>query len=313
MKFRLLLPHRGELSQICALWMLLLIGAASRAGAQGLYVGSAGGYVGIYSEATESVINPNLISNLQGVPSTLLISGNVLYTANSSDGMGRNDEIGTFNLATGVAINTGFITGLNSPEGLAISGSRLYVSSELGSTVGVYDAATGATINANFISGLSVPFRLAISGNNLYVTDPLLNRVGVYDATSGAAINANLITGVTAPEGLTLSGNTLYVVDGNTVGEYDATTGAALSGNLITGLNHPTNLAIYGNDLFVVNFGSGNIGKYDATTGAQLGTNLTPAWAIPESVAIGPVPEPGGFALVCLGAFGILPTRRRRC
>ena len=53
-------------------------------------------------------------------------SSQVLYVA---DGNGR---VSTYNATTGVAINANFITGLNEPYGLALSGNTLFVSSLAG-------------------------------------------------------------------------------------------------------------------------------------------------------------------------------------
>jgi hypothetical protein len=63
----------------------------------------------------------------------------------------------------GAVINANFITGLNYPARLALSGNDLFVSNYVGGTVGEYDATTGALINANFITGLSYPDGVAVA------------------------------------------------------------------------------------------------------------------------------------------------------
>ena len=77
----------------------------------------------------------------------------------------QTNSIGLYDLDTGNAINTNFITGLNHPVGIVVSGGKLYVTNETTHTVGLYDANTGAVINGSFIStGLNHPYGLALSG-----------------------------------------------------------------------------------------------------------------------------------------------------
>ena len=82
--------------------------------------------------------------------------GNVLYTTD----IGTN-TVGEYNVTTGATINASFITGLDGPRGLSISGNNLYVSNSYDNTVGVYDATTGAAVNASLISsGLNSPYEV---------------------------------------------------------------------------------------------------------------------------------------------------------
>ncbi|HTD15624.1 MAG TPA: hypothetical protein VK673_10610 [Chthoniobacterales bacterium] len=114
-----------------------------------------------------------------------------LYVADNFFG-----TVGKYDATTGAPVNANFITGLNEPERLALSGNDLFVANAATGTVGEYDASTGAAINANFITGLNRPFALALSGSNLFVSEapiPVSGTVGKYDATTGAAINAAFI------------------------------------------------------------------------------------------------------------------------
>src|SRR4051812_13012821 len=60
----------------------------------------------------------------------------------------------------GAPVNAALISGLSFPDGIAVSGSDLFVSNSLG-TIGAYTTA-GATVNAALISGLSAPYSLAV-------------------------------------------------------------------------------------------------------------------------------------------------------
>jgi hypothetical protein len=73
-----------------------------------------------------------------------------LYVAQNFSGI-----VGEYDAKTGAAINNSFITGLQGPSGVALSGSTLFVANANNNTVNTYDAKTGAAINATFITALS--------------------------------------------------------------------------------------------------------------------------------------------------------------
>lgn len=156
---------------------------------------------------------------------------------------------------TGAKVNASLVSGLNSPNGLALSGPDLFVANS-GSgtaadrTIGKY-TASGTTENATLISGLSFPIEMAISGTNLFVVNTNSNSIGEY-ATSGQTVNANLITGLNHPIGLAIdpTGSTLFVsnLNSGTIGEY-TTSGAAVNAAFITGLYASGSLAVSGSDL----------------------------------------------------------------
>ncbi|MBV8277015.1 MAG: hypothetical protein JO170_17405 [Verrucomicrobia bacterium] len=165
----------------------------------------------------------------------------------------NGNAVGEYNATTGAVINANFITGLNKPTGIVLSGDNLFVANFGSGTVGEYDARTGAAINANLITGLSGLVGLALSGDGtaLFVGYNG-NTVGEYNATTGTVINPNFITELSGSAfGFALSGNNLFVgsgdfvqsgiffpaLTGGTVGEYDASTGATIKANFITGLN----------------------------------------------------------------------------
>ena len=138
-------------------------------------------------------------------------------------------------------MNVPLVPGLiNSPQGVAVSGSNLFVMFALTGTIGEYDANTGAAINTSLVSGLSHSLTgIAVSGTNLFVAHDSV--VGEYDANTGAVINASLVTGLNAT-GLAIVGNDLFVDNsGVGVGEYTlgSTPGTLTASNpsLITGQN----------------------------------------------------------------------------
>ena len=146
-----------------------------------------------------------------------------IYVVNAGSG-----TIGEYSLS-GQAINSGFITGLSSPTGLAVSGGYLYVAQENG-TIRKY-TTSGALVNASLITGLYLPWGIAISGNDLFVANAggESSTISEY-TTSGVMINASLVTGLDNPTGLATDGNYLYVTcwsSGN-VGVY-TTSGAGIT------------------------------------------------------------------------------------
>jgi len=184
--------------------------------------------VGEYNATTGAAINASLITGLFD-PTALALSGNTLFVLNSNNtvveyngstgatpSIALNGTEGTYGLAvsgntlfvsnynngtvseynatTDAVINANFITGLNGPSSLLLSGNILFVAND--DTAGAYNASTGAPINPGFITGLHDPIGLALSDNDLFVLNAGNNTVGEYNATTGAAINANLITGL---------------------------------------------------------------------------------------------------------------------
>lgn len=161
----------------------------------------------------------------------------------------NNGTIGEYDAATGAPINPSFISGLNVPVGLTISGGNLFVTNYgagAGATIGEYDAATGALINPSFISGLHGPAGVTISGGDLFVANYDGGTIGEYDAATGAAVNASLVSGLSSPDGIVISGGNLLVANytGGTIGEYNAATGAPINPSFISGLAGPVGIDI---------------------------------------------------------------------
>jgi hypothetical protein len=169
-----------------------------------LFVGSAGSAIGKYiSDGTP--VNPSLVSGL-AQPFNIAISGSHLFVANGFSGaVGEYDAdtgttinaalvtqiniggiavaggklfvvaasdgtIGEYDATTGAIINPALVSGLKNPEGLAISGSNLFVANRgisnsgyvpYSGSIGEY-TLTGATVNASLISGLNFPRELAM-------------------------------------------------------------------------------------------------------------------------------------------------------
>ena len=225
--------------------------------------------------------------------------GQDIYVTNYSGiiGSGYGDTIGEYT-TSGATVNASLVSGLTGPVSIAVSGSNLFVTTEVPATessykVGEYDATTGATVNASLITtGLNGPWGIAASGSNLFVSNMYGNTVGEY-TTTGATVNPALVSGVSEPAGIAVSGSNLFVVNwngGNTswVGEYNATTGAAVNPIIAYGNNNSGHgyVVLSGTDLFVSNCYADTISEYDATTGALLNAALVSGLSCPEGMAI---------------------------
>jgi hypothetical protein len=199
------------------------------------------------------------------------------------------NSVGEYNATTGAAIKANFITGLNDPTWLLLSGDSLLVANTGAGTVVGYPTA-GAVPNVIPVEPpFNNPTGLALSGNTLFVASggAVNGKVGEYNVTTGAAINASLITGLNDPADVVLSGNSLLVANtgSGTVGEYNLSTGT-FNPNFITGLNDPEGLLLSGNNLLVSNFAGGTVGEYNAATGDPINASFITGLNKPTGLAL---------------------------
>ena len=192
---------------------------------------------------------------------------------------------------SGVLMNSSLVSGLDSPERLALSGDDLYVAGFGNNKIGIY-TTSGATVKTSLVSGLKGPIDLALSGNSLYITDvnlPSSTKIREYNATTGAAINASLVTGLPIQATtIIVSSNNLYMVNYSktTLTLYNATTGAVVNSSFITGLDGPEGMALSGNNLFIASNNAGTINEYNATTGALIQASLITGLSNPQVLTI---------------------------
>ena len=80
-------------------------------------------------------------------------------------------------------MNAALVSGLQTPEGIAVSGSNLFVGNNDTGTIGEY-TTSGVTVNPSLVSGLHVPQGIAVSGSDLFVVNQGNGTIGEY-TTSG--------------------------------------------------------------------------------------------------------------------------------
>ena len=196
-----------------------------------------------------------------------------IFVANSGNG-----TVGEYSFS-GAPINASLISGLNDPEGIAISGDDLFVVSH--NVIGEY-TTSGTPVNPTLITdGLVFPVGIAISGGNVFVTNwgsSGIGWIGEY-TTSGDTVNAQLIPNLGSmayPSGIAIDSDQLFVSGyAGLVGLYGAS-GATINQKLIhnpTDLTDPTAIAIAGGNLFVTNSYFPSIWQY-TTSGV-----LVPFWS----------------------------------
>jgi hypothetical protein len=191
----------------------------------------------------------------------------------------------------GTLVNGSLVQGLSVPEGIAVSGNDLFVSSDGAGTIGEYDATTGATINASLIRNINSAGDIIARNGDLFVAHGSNTSIVSEYTTSGTLVNASFITGLDEAGTMQLVGGDLYVANSfaGKIGEYDATTGAPINASLIAGLPDPGEFVIAGGIMYVSTGGEA-IAEYDPNTGALINASFVTGLAS------------GGFELAVAGS-----------
>jgi hypothetical protein len=147
--------------------------------------GGSTGSIGAYA-TSGATINASLVTGLSsphGVVVGGTISGNTkaLYVTHAFDG-GGHQGVAEYN-TDGGTVNASFITDQHDPEGLALSGTNLFISNNGDGTVYEYNT-NGVNLSFNVTNGgASTPQALAADdlGLNLYVANTAANPSGFVD------------------------------------------------------------------------------------------------------------------------------------
>ena len=209
--------------------------------------------------------------------------GNIFVTNNLSPNFGPTCAVGEYTNSGGT-INADLIS-MGDADGIAVSGSDLFITNVNAGTVGEYTTA-GATVNADLISGLTYPQFIAVSGSDLLVTNEYAGTIMEY-TTGGALINADFISGLNEPSDVAVSGTDLFIAvtahGSGQIGEY-TTAGATVNADLIPGMSGPLDIAISGSDMFVTSQNH-TVGEY-TTAGATVNADLIPGLSDPWPIAV---------------------------
>jgi len=175
----------------------------------------------------------------------------------------------------GTPMNTSLIPWLHDAEGIAASGSNLFVTYD-NFTINEY-TMSGATVSAPWVggtpgsppSGLGCPYGIAVSGSNVFVANQTYDTVDEYTLT-GTPVSVPFVTGLRFANAIAASESDVFVINGSGVSEY-TTAGALVNASLLPSsswLEGLSGFAISGSNLFTVS--STAIGEY--TLGATPGT-----------------------------------------
>jgi Concanavalin A-like lectin/glucanases superfamily len=177
-----------------------------------LYLGTIGEYdatSGYPINATVTTV-PNLARSVAASPGPGGTVNLFVTDEGGSPNIGSIQKI-TVNPSTGtVTSSSTLVSGLNSPQGIAVSedGHYVYVvipySNSYSSTgeIDEYDATTGSPVHVPLRANISgIPWDLAVSGSNLLVTLGGSNAIGEYNVSTGTW-NPSLVTGLYLPTGI---------------------------------------------------------------------------------------------------------------
>jgi streptogramin lyase len=237
-------------------------------------------------------------------------SGNLFVTNNGS---GTIQEFGTGG-------NTTFATGLSNPRGLVFSGGNLYVANQSSGTISEFNSSgVGSTFVSGLSTpnGLAVDslgnIYVAEGGGSNIIDE--ISPLGVVTTFATAA------NGLDNPNGLAFNaaGDLFVVNEGATsesIEEFDST-GTIHSTFTTTGLDGAKDLAFDSEgDLYVTNSLNGTITEYDPSgTESLFATDLAyPCFVITDPTGgnvINDTPEPSTYALLGAG-LGLLVFLKRR-
>lgn len=243
-----------------------------------------------------------------------------IFVTNVGNGTVGSGTIGEYALS-GAKVKSALITGLSGPQGIAISGSYLFVANYLTNTIGEY-TLTGDTVNAALITGLNGlngPRGIAVSGSDVFVANYSNGTIGKYtvDSASGTLMSANASfisgLGTDGPVDVAVVGSDLFVTNQETyvIGKYDTATGASalpMNSSLVAGLREPFGIATSGSTLFIgsgVDTDQNTIGEY-TTTGTPVAGKV-PLLAGLHDPSLFAVYGPNIFVVDSAGTIGKYP------
>ena len=119
----------------------------------------------------------------------------------------------TFNLTTGVLINSSFITvASGNILTMLANENKLYIGTDA-NIIYVYDATTGSVINSTYItSTINGPYTMICDYSYLYVTSYNSGNVDLFNLNTGNFV-INLVSGITNPRGTAIEDGNIYVAN----------------------------------------------------------------------------------------------------
>ena len=174
---------------------------------------------------------------------------------------------------------TDFITGLTTPQGMALNGNDLYVAAPDANKIIKIDLTATTPTATDVVTGLSAPRQLFFSGNDLYITEHGASKISKINITDAPLVVTDVINGLSNPQGVLVNGDDLYIVEagGEKVSKFNLAAASPTTTDFITGLQYPTGFALNGNDLYVGDSVENNIIKIDLTATTPTATEVVAA------------------------------------
>src|SRR6266550_2185804 len=111
-----------------------------------------------------------ILSGLAASAALCAISGTAraqIYVANVANGAVGAGTIAEYT-NSGALVSPALISGLSYPQGIAVSGDKLFVANLLTGTISEF-TTSGAVVNLALVPGLNAPGAIAVFGADLYV------------------------------------------------------------------------------------------------------------------------------------------------
>jgi hypothetical protein len=174
-----------------------------------IFVGTSGGQVRIYDQATRAFITSFGSSGTGNGQFTQAIfmdfDANYVYVLDQKGS--RVEVFDKFSYAYVGQFGNGMFSG--NVFGLAVINGRCYVSDSNPSSIFVFDTGTYASVGT--ITGFAQQGQLAEDGHYLYVSDLNNHRVVVIDPSNNNAVNSTFSTGTFRPMGIATDGAGVFV------------------------------------------------------------------------------------------------------
>lgn len=234
-----------------------------------IYVASStNGTISKLNLADGSVVKANWCTGFN--PFLLLIAGDYMYSINGN-------SICKIKLSDGSIVNQKWVTGLDIPNGMAVNGNYMYVSS-YNNYISQLDLSTGYIINQRWCySNLSRPAGMIINGQYLYIANTGNDTISKINLSDGSNTTPRWVYNLSGPISLAISGAYMYVTNFHSasISQIHLSNGYITNLSWAINLFAPYDLTINGTNLYVTAF---------QNTGLNSRNYIT-AFTLPDSIA----------------------------